>query len=123
MFIVSCFMVCGGLILYFLTLLQYRNPKKTFLKRHPSSEIYLTLLIITLFLFGSIGVFVDPISMPDLVWAAITVAATVVILKFMKLKDRLAAYAAEEKSGLVIVGDFTPTTPANKPLPTYRKAA
>lgn len=123
MFIVSCFLVCGGLILYFLALLQYRNPKQTFLKRHESTEVLLTLLLIGLFLFGSIGLFVNPVSMLDLVWAAITLGATVVILKSLKLKDRLAAYAAEEKSGLVIIGDFKPTTPTNKPGPSYRKAA
>lgn len=123
MFIVSCFLLCGGLILLFLALLQYRNPKQTFLKKYQFMETFIGLLLTALFSFGLIGLFLNPISMLDLVWAAIIVGATVVFLKFLKLKDRLAAYAAEEKSGQVIVGDFQPTTPVNKPGPSYRKAA
>jgi hypothetical protein len=123
MFLMSCALLCVALILLFLAVLQSRNPKQTFLKRFQFMEVLLSLLLTAFFAFGFIGLFLNPISMIDLVWAAVMVGATVVFLKFLKVKDRLAAYAAEQKSGQVVVGDFQPTTPANKPEPSYRKAA
>lgn len=123
MFLLSCATLCGAVILLFLTLLQYRNPKQTFLKRYQFVETFLSLLLTGLFTFGFIGLFLRPVSMIDLVGAAVMVGATVIFFKVLKVKDRLAAYAAEQKSGQVVIGDFQPTTPANKPGPSYRKAA
>ncbi len=123
MFLLSFAVLCGAVILLFLSLLQYRNPKQTFLKRHPSIETFLSLLLTGLFAFGSVGLFVNPVSVIDLVGVAVMAAATVVFFKVMKVKDRLTAYAAEKNSGVVIIGDFKPTTPTNKPEPSFRKAA
>ena len=86
-------------------------------------ETFLSLLLTGLFTFGFIGLFLNPVSMIDLVGAAVMVGATVVFFKVLKVKDRLAAYAAEQKSGQVVIGDFQPPTPANKPGSSYRKAA
>jgi hypothetical protein len=121
MFLLSCAVLCGAVILLFLTLLQYRNPKQSFLKRHESMEVSLSLLLTGLFTFGFIGLFLNPVSLIDLVGAAVMVAATVIFFKVLKVKDRLAAYDVEQKRGQMVIGDFQPTAPANKP--SYRKAA
>ncbi len=123
MFLLSCAVLCGAVILLFLTLLQYRNPKQSFLKRHESMEVSLSLLLTGLFTFGIIGLFLNPVSLIDLVGAAVMVAATIIFLKVLKVKDRLAAYDVEQKRGQMVIGEFKPTTPANKPGPSYRKAA
>ncbi|MCB2216251.1 hypothetical protein [Desulfofustis glycolicus] len=123
MFLLSSAMLCGAVVLLFLTLLQYRNPNQTFLKRHEFMEVSLSLLLTGLFTFGFIGLFLHPVSMIDLVGAAVMMAATVVFFKVLKIKDRLAVYDVEQKRGQVVIGDFQPTTPANKPGPSYRKAA
>lgn len=123
MFLLSCAVLCGAVVMLFLTLLQYRNPEKTFLKQHEFMEVFLSLLLTGLFTFGFIGLFLNPVSLIDLVGAVVMAAATVVFLKVLKVKDRLAAYDAEQKRGQMVIGDFQPTTPANKPDPSYRKAA
>jgi drug/metabolite transporter (DMT)-like permease len=123
MFLLSCAVLCGAVILLFLTLLHYRNPKQTFLKRHESMEVCLSLLLTGLFTFGFIGLFLNPVSMIDLIGAAVMVAATVFFFKVLKVKDRLAAFAADQESKRVITGDFQSTAPVNKPEPSYRKAA
>jgi hypothetical protein len=123
MFLLSCAVLCGAVVMLFLTLLQYRNPKQSFLKQHESMEVFLSLLLTGLFTFGFIGLFLNPVSLIDLVGAVVMAAATVVFLKVLKVKDRLAAYDAEQKRGQMVIGDFQPTTPVNKPDPSYRKAA
>lgn len=123
MFFIGIVLLCSAAMLFSLVFLLARNPKQTILKRYPSLEVLASIMLVAFFCFGAFYALTNMPTTRDLLFAAIAVIATVAIFRFLRVSHRLAAYATEEKNAQIIVGDFSNTTPSDKPQSPYRKAA
>lgn len=123
--------LCFTVLLFSITLLGVRNPVRPLWAEETVVANVLTPLMLGLFLLGLSYIIKEVLtgfqsSFAEWVYAALTVAGTVAIIKMSGIRKKLAVFASAAKNGEVIEVDFRANRQGEHPndnSPKFRKAA
>jgi hypothetical protein len=118
-------------LLFSITLLGVRNPVRPFWAKESIVANVLTPLMLGFFLLGISYITKEVMTgvqsgFSEWTYAALTVAATVAIIKMLGIRKKLAVFASATKNGEIIEVDFLVNRLDEHPhdsSPKYRKAA
>ena len=123
--------LCFTVLLFSITLLGVRTPVRPLWARETIVANVLTPLMLGLFVLG-ISYIVKVMltgfqsGVSEWIYAALTITGTVVLIKMLGIREKLAAYASAAKNGEVIEVDFRANRHGEHPIdssPKFRKAA
>jgi hypothetical protein len=127
MFILASVLLCGGVLLFFFSLLSSWNPKKPYLRNHSGVADVLALVIVTCVFGGAISLFlsfqVQTPSVTDYLVGTALLAVTVALLKMFHVFGKLAAFSREADAARVISGPFSGGKSSGTAPTAYSKAA
>lgn len=123
--------LCFTVLLFSITLLGVRTPVRPLWAQETIVANVLTPLMLGLFVLGISYIIKVMLTgfqsgVSEWIYAALTIAGTVALIKMLGIREKLAAFASAAKNGEIIEVDFRANRHGEHPIdssPKFRKAA